>query len=297
MTDNNDGTYSGTYFVPLDGMVTVSVFLTQTGGAYAEYFENFFMDSTPAVTAIEPTINHDWGTGLITPSASDFVSARWYTRVKAPLTEDFFFTIEADDGVRVYFNQILKIDRWDTCWEDQIFMYYLVEGEFYDIKIEYKEEQGSARVKLYWSSLSVPKEIVPSSALYYPRYVGASPYQVTVSTGPSVASKSIASGTGLSSEVAGKLSQFQIISRDFASAPIYNQQDNYAIILMNNDGSGNGDLAITAIYQGAVGIYSASYVPMKTGVFSMPITLLNVSISGSPFTVMIKLIAYQVKMR
>ena len=287
MTDNKDGTYLGTYFVPLDGKVTVSVFFTQTSGAYAEYFENVFMDGTPAVAAIEPIINHDWGTWLITPSASDFVSARWYTRVKAPLTEDFFFTIEADDGVRVYFNQILKIDRWDTCWEDQIFMYYLVEGEFYDIKIEYKEEQGSARVKLYWSSLSVPKEIVPSSALYYPRYVGASPYQVTVSTGPSVASKSTASGTGLSSGVAGKLSQFQIISRDFASAPIDNQQDNYAIILMNNDGSGNGDLAITAIYQGAVGIYSASYVPMKTGILSMSITLLGVSISGSPFTVMI----------
>ena len=166
-------------------------------------------------------------------------------------------------------------------------MYYLVEGEFYDIKIEYKKELGSVGVKLYWSSLSVPKEIVPSSALYYPRYVGASPYQVTISTGPSVDSKSTASGTGLSSGVAGKLSQFQIISRDFASAPIDNQQDNYTIILMNNDGSRNGDLAITAIYQRAVGIYSASYVPMKTRIFSMSITLLGVSISGSPFTVMI----------
>ena len=43
MTDNGDGTYSSTYFVPLDGIVTVLVFLSQVGGAYAEYFENVFM--------------------------------------------------------------------------------------------------------------------------------------------------------------------------------------------------------------------------------------------------------------
>ena len=213
------------------------------------------MDGTPAVTAIEPTINHDWGTGLITPSASDFVSARWYARIKAPLTEDFFFTVEADDGVRLYFDGVLKIDRWDTCWEDQIFTNYLEQGKFYDIKLEYKEEQGGARVKLYWSSLSIPKAIIPSTALYYPRYVGSSPYQITVSTGPSVASKSTASGAGLTSGIAGKISQFQIISRDFASAPIDNQNDNYAITLVNADGSLNGDLSFTAVYQGPTGIY------------------------------------------
>ena len=115
MTDNGDGTYKGTYFVPLDGKVTVSVFLYQIGGAYVEYFENAFLDGTPALQKIEPTINHEWGTGLITTAASDFVSAIWYARVKAPLTEDFFFTVEADDGVRLYFNKVLKIDRWDTC--------------------------------------------------------------------------------------------------------------------------------------------------------------------------------------
>lgn len=115
MTDNGDGTYSSTYFVPLDGTVTVSVFLSQVGGAYVEYFENVFMDGTPAVTAIESSIDHDWGTGLITTSASDFVSVRFYARLKAPLTEDFFFTVDADDGVRLYFDGVLKIDRWDTC--------------------------------------------------------------------------------------------------------------------------------------------------------------------------------------
>ena len=123
--------------------------------------------------------------------------------------------------------------------------------------------------------------------MYYPRYVGSSPYQITVSTGPSVASKSTASGAGLTSGIAGKLSQFQIISRDFASAPIDNQNDNYAITLVNADGSLNGDLSFTAVYQGPTGIYTASYVPMMASTYTMSITLLGVSISGSPFTVIV----------
>mmetsp|Transcript_39217 Transcript_39217/g.44954 ORF Transcript_39217/g.44954 Transcript_39217/m.44954 type:complete len:116 (-) Transcript_39217:14735-15082(-) len=115
MTDNGDGTYSASYSVPLDGAVTVSVFLLQAGGAYVEYFDNVFMDGTPAASGIDPTIDHDWKTGLITPAASDFVSARWSARVKAPITEDFFFTLVADDGVRLYFGGELKVDRWDEC--------------------------------------------------------------------------------------------------------------------------------------------------------------------------------------
>jgi hypothetical protein len=38
--------------------------------------------------------------------------------------------------------------------------------------------------------LSVPKQIIPSNFLYYPRYVGSSSYKAVVSTGPTIADKS-----------------------------------------------------------------------------------------------------------
>lgn len=101
--DNGDGTYKATYFVPLDGKVTVTVFLMQSGGFYAEYFNNVFMDGTPAITKIEPTINFNWGTGLITTDSSDFISARWYAKIRAPYTEEYAFIMEGDDGFRLYF--------------------------------------------------------------------------------------------------------------------------------------------------------------------------------------------------
>lgn len=50
MSSNGDGTYSAFYTVPLNGQITVSVFLMQIGGAYGEYFDNVFMDGTPILT-------------------------------------------------------------------------------------------------------------------------------------------------------------------------------------------------------------------------------------------------------
>lgn len=103
MISNGDATYSTFYTVPLNGDITVSVFLMQIGGAYGEYFDNVFMDGTPIMTWVDSDINFDWGNDLITPDGADYVSIRWYMKVFAPLSEDYTFILEADDGVWVYF--------------------------------------------------------------------------------------------------------------------------------------------------------------------------------------------------
>lgn len=55
---------------------------------------------------------------MVTPDGADYVSVRWYMKVLAPLSEDYTFILEADDGVRVYFQGTLEIDRWETCCAD-----------------------------------------------------------------------------------------------------------------------------------------------------------------------------------
>lgn len=107
--------YRSSYEVPIDGKVTGSVFLMNNGGLYAEYFNNVFMDGVPEVKRVDPTINFDWKHNLITPEGADFVSIRWYTKLKAPFTEEYTFIIEADDGIRMVFDGKTVIDRWDTC--------------------------------------------------------------------------------------------------------------------------------------------------------------------------------------
>lgn len=66
MTDNGNGTYDTTYQIKRDGQVSVDVMLVENGGLYGEYFNNAFMDGVPAMARIDPQVNFDWGTGLIT---------------------------------------------------------------------------------------------------------------------------------------------------------------------------------------------------------------------------------------
>lgn len=55
----------------------------------------------------------------------------------------------------MYIKEELLIDRWDTCCEDVAVTYPLVKDEFYDVRIEYKEYQEEAYIKLYWTSQKV----------------------------------------------------------------------------------------------------------------------------------------------
>jgi hypothetical protein len=72
----------------------------------------------------------------------------------------------------VWFNNNLIIDNWaglpysGPAITDTAAPVRLVAGEKYDIKIEYYEKQGSASAQLYWSSNSVPYQIVPTNLLY-----------------------------------------------------------------------------------------------------------------------------------
>ena len=89
-------------------------------------------------------MNFDWGTDLITNEAADFVSIRWSGKVRIPfdgsaVPEDYILEIIADDGVRLYFDGVLVIDRWDTCCDVQQATVTVVPNSFYDIRLEYKE--------------------------------------------------------------------------------------------------------------------------------------------------------------
>jgi hypothetical protein len=149
--------YIATYQVKKKGIATLDVITLYQGGLKAEYWNNAFLDGVPAITREDFKVDFDWGLGLITNEVADFVSIRWSGKVRAPATEDFTFILHADDAVRMWINEVLKIDRWDSCCEDVAVTVPLVMGTYTDLRIEYKEYQEQAYVKLYWTSQSVPK--------------------------------------------------------------------------------------------------------------------------------------------
>lgn len=165
--------------------------------------------------------------GLITNEVADFVSVRWSGKVLAPVTEEFTFIIRADDGVRFYWQGTLVLDRWESCCEDVAITLPMVAGTYYDVRLEFKEYQEEAFVYLYWTSLSIPKEIIPAKYLYYPRRVGLSPYNIDITKGPSIADTTTSYGGGLTDAVVGKLQEIYVQSRNEIGGVIDNQDDHY----------------------------------------------------------------------
>jgi hypothetical protein len=201
--DNLDGSYQATYIGTKSGAYEVSVKLLREGGLTASYFENVWFFYTPALVAIDPQINHDWGTGLLTATATDYVSVRWEGKVKPFFTETYTFIATSDDGAKLWVDGVPLIDRWDSFCNDTAATIGLRSNVFVDITMEYKEVVGTAIVRLFWESHSAPKELVPSSAFYFETHAAKSPFGLVISPSFANGAASHASGAGLSVATAG----------------------------------------------------------------------------------------------
>ncbi|ABN51554.1 MAG TPA: hypothetical protein DEF39_02150 [Hungateiclostridium thermocellum] len=136
-------------------------------GLRGEYYNNMDFSRFQFVR-IDPCIDFDWGEG--TPDQSigkDTYSVRWTGKVEPRYSETYTFYTVTDDGVRLWVDGVLLIDKWKsqsaTEHSEQI---YLEAGKKYDIKMEYYQHVRAASAKLMWSSKSQQKEIIPSSQLY-----------------------------------------------------------------------------------------------------------------------------------
>ncbi|NJR70548.1 MAG: hypothetical protein HC771_19370 [Synechococcales cyanobacterium CRU_2_2] len=136
-------------------------------GLKAEYFDNKDFTS-PKLTRTDSTVNFDWKGG--TPSTrigADTFSVRWSGQVQPLYSETYTFQTTSDDGVRLWVNDQLIINKFvnqgTTSHNGTI---TLNAGQRYDIRLDYFENTGSASAKLAWSSASQTLGIIPESQLY-----------------------------------------------------------------------------------------------------------------------------------
>src|SRR4051812_4837692 len=136
-------------------------------GLLATYYNNPTFTGT-TVTRTDRAVSFDWGRG--SPAAKiapDTFAARWTGRVKAAFSEKYIFDVPVNDGVRLWVNHRLLIDRWNnTGASDHSGTIQLRAGKRYDIQLEYRERAGDASVALRWSSPSTPQQLVPRKRLY-----------------------------------------------------------------------------------------------------------------------------------
>lgn len=152
---------AATYTALYQGQATTGTGLT------GQYFDNWTF-SALKFSRTDAVINFDWGTG--SPAASiapDTFSILWTGQIQPRYSELYTFVANLDNGLKVWVNNQLVIDRWTNTGsvQDQGSI-SLQAGVKYPIRIEYVEYSGRANVRLSWSSASQPLEVVPQSQLY-----------------------------------------------------------------------------------------------------------------------------------
>ena len=157
---------------------TQSVTVTSTNTAYVkgEYFNQISktitsIPSTWTVTATrtESNIAFEWGNGAPGPTGIgvDAFTVRWTGSVIPTTTEAMTFYTATDDGARLWINNTLVIDKW----VDQGTTEYaspainVTAGVPVLFRFEYYENSGGAAAHLRYSSPSITKVDIPSSAL------------------------------------------------------------------------------------------------------------------------------------
>lgn len=126
-------------------------------GLLGEYFNNTSLSGTPVLTRVDSEINFLWnysspGTGV----TADKFSVRWTGEIQIDAPGEFLFRTYTDDGIRVYIDDKLIISNWTTHGStyDYSAATYLTSGR-HDLRIEFFEATGGARMELYWASAEI----------------------------------------------------------------------------------------------------------------------------------------------
>jgi hypothetical protein len=137
-------------------------------GLRGEYFaDSEFHDLK--FTRIDPQIRFAWGLG---PPAdglpNDHFSVRWTGQIRPKYSEDYTFYFDATERAQLWIDQkpILAVPfRVEPQKRIHRAAVPLLAGHRYDLKMEFREGDGTTTAHLGWSSRSQPRETIPAREL------------------------------------------------------------------------------------------------------------------------------------
>ena len=119
----------------------------------ADYWDNMSLTGNAVISREDGTLDFDWGDGSPGTGISvDRFSARWerHLNIAADEAGNYIFTVEVDDGVRLWVDDVLQIDSWieqaKASYEARL---HLSEGQHL-IRVEYFELAGAASISVSW---------------------------------------------------------------------------------------------------------------------------------------------------
>jgi beta-glucosidase len=124
-------------------------------GLAGQYFDNIRLDGAPRLVRTDQRIDFQWtlnapGRGI----PFDWYSARWTGSVDVPAgSRPARLGVEGNDGYRLYLDGRLVIDNWrKQSFGRRIADASLAAGSSHDIRLEFFESTGNARLRLIWDA-------------------------------------------------------------------------------------------------------------------------------------------------
>jgi glucose/arabinose dehydrogenase len=164
-----------------------SAFDQPTDAYRAQYWNmppgvNVIPSTSPELAGDEEKIDHDWGEG--SPGeviATNHFAARW-TRTMSFEPGDYEFAVTVDDGVRLYVDGMLVIDKWIDEAPTTYRTTLPLDGGPHEIVMEYYENGGGAVARFDYAQIGDPPVDSAYHAAYWnvPDMTGAP----TIPTGP-----------------------------------------------------------------------------------------------------------------
>ena len=104
----------------------------------------------------EPTasvpIDYNWGNSgpaFGSSVGTDFWSARWTGRFRFD-SGDYYFKVVADDGIRLYLNELLVIDSWRDGYKELSNRVIGIGAGEHRVRVEYYDRSGLATLRVWW---------------------------------------------------------------------------------------------------------------------------------------------------
>ncbi|HTP08655.1 MAG TPA: PA14 domain-containing protein, partial [Anaerolineae bacterium] len=125
---------------------------TATRPAYpdwrGEYFANSMLLGTPVVVRNDLDVNFNWGQNApVLGLPVDNFSVRWTRQLSFPATQPYRFVLRADDGVRLWIDNVLVIDEWHAATSTAYTRDVNLIAGWHNFRIEYYEGGGDAYVQ------------------------------------------------------------------------------------------------------------------------------------------------------
>jgi len=126
----------------------------------------FYQNRGIAIAEPAANIDFDWKRNSPHPSvACDHFTAQWTGTLQNAFEEEYTFEVETDDAMRVVIDGRTVVD-YDPkeAVSAKTGTIKLQKGKLHTIQVSFKEEDMEAVARLWWSSPSQAREVVPASA-------------------------------------------------------------------------------------------------------------------------------------